>query len=130
DFLKLVYNARCLVGNSSMGIRESAFLGVPVVNIGTRQAGRDRGKNVKDVGYDRAEIARAIARQSKVGRYPSDPLYGDGRAGERIARLLASRPLTIEKRLDYGPIEDLPRLVDELDAEEPQELAVGAGGVS
>jgi UDP-hydrolysing UDP-N-acetyl-D-glucosamine 2-epimerase len=109
DFLKLVYGARCLVGNSSMGIRECAFLGVPVVNIGTRQQGRDRGRNVKDVGYDRAEIARAIERQAHVGRFPSDPLYGDGHAGERIASHLAAQPLSIEKRLDYD-MEEKPGL--------------------
>ncbi len=49
DFLRLLYNCRCLVGNSSVGIRECSFLGVPVVNIGTRQTGRDRGANVFDV---------------------------------------------------------------------------------
>jgi UDP-hydrolysing UDP-N-acetyl-D-glucosamine 2-epimerase len=101
DFLRLIFNCRCLVGNSSTGIRESSFLGVPVVNIGSRQAGRDRGRNVLDVGYDRQHIMAAIRRQSSNGRYPCDPLYGDGRAGERIARLLAEAPLRIEKRLTY-----------------------------
>ena len=44
DFLKLAYNSKCLIGNSSVGIRECSFLGVPVVNIGTRQNKRQRGK--------------------------------------------------------------------------------------
>ncbi|MGB5547759.1 MAG: UDP-N-acetylglucosamine 2-epimerase, partial [Polyangiales bacterium] len=57
DFLRLLYHSRCLVGNSSAGIRECSFLGVPVVNIGGRQTGRDRGANVRDVGYDRGAIA-------------------------------------------------------------------------
>src|SRR5919108_4391542 len=78
DFLRLLYNSRCLVGNSSVGIRECAFLGVPVVNIGSRQAGRDRGRNVIDVGYSRQEIAAAIGRHFSNGRCPRDPLYGDG----------------------------------------------------
>src|SRR5262249_15596005 len=43
DFLRVLNSAKCLVGNSSVGIRECSYLGVPVVNIGTRQAGRDRG---------------------------------------------------------------------------------------
>ena len=43
DFLRLLKNSQCLVGNSSVGIRECAFLGVPVVNIGSRQHGRHRG---------------------------------------------------------------------------------------
>ena len=101
DFLRLLYNSRCLIGNSSVGIRECAFLGVPCVNIGTRQAGRDRGHNVIDVGYDRAEILAALRAQVERGRYPSDPIYGQGRAGERIAELLAAQPLSIEKRLTY-----------------------------
>ncbi len=101
DFLRLIYNSKCLVGNSSVGIREASFLGVPVVNIGTRQAGRERGVNVIDVGYDRREILAAIERHRANGRYPCDQLYGDGRAGERIARLLAEIPLGVEKRLTY-----------------------------
>lgn len=101
DFLRLLYNSRCLVGNSSVGVRECSFLGVPVVNIGTRQHGRDRGANVLDVGYDRAAITAAIERHLTNGRYPQDFLYGDGHAGERIAHLLAMAPLRIEKRLRY-----------------------------
>ena len=102
DFLRLIVNARCLVGNSSVGIRECSYLGVPVVNIGTRQAGRDRGRNVVDVGYDEGEILAAIRRQIAAPRPASDPLYGEGRAGERIAALLAEAPLSVEKRLTYA----------------------------
>jgi UDP-hydrolysing UDP-N-acetyl-D-glucosamine 2-epimerase len=101
DFLRLIYNSRCLIGNSSVGIRESSFLGVPVVNIGTRQSGRERGRNVFDVGYDRQEIFEAIERHMRNGRYGKDLLYGDGKAGERISQLLAEVPLKIEKRLAY-----------------------------
>ena len=84
-----------------MGIRECAFLGVPTVNIGTRQSGRDRGKNVLDAGYHREEIVAAIRQHLQSGRYESDPIYGQGEAGERIAELLARQPLGIEKRLTY-----------------------------
>jgi UDP-N-acetylglucosamine 2-epimerase len=101
DFLRLLFHSRCLVGNSSVGIRECSYLGVPVVNIGSRQAGRDRGRNVLDVGYDRREISKAVQDRLSSGRFPSDQLYGDARAGQRIAGLLASRPLTIQKRLTY-----------------------------
>lgn len=101
DFLRLLYNSKCLVGNSSVGIRECSYLGVPVVNIGTRQAGRERGRNVIDVGHDLEEIKDATLRQIRHGRYDPDNLYGDGRAGEKIAQLLAASPLKIEKRLTY-----------------------------
>jgi UDP-hydrolysing UDP-N-acetyl-D-glucosamine 2-epimerase len=101
DFLRLIRNSTGLIGNSSVGIRESSFLGVPVVNIGSRQGGRERGSNVLDVGYDRTEIADAILHHRGNGRYPNDRLYGDGEAGKRIAQLLAEGPLRIEKRLAY-----------------------------
>lgn len=101
DFLRLLYSSRCLVGNSSVGIRECAYLGVPTVNIGTRQSGRDRGRNVIDVGYDREEIVAAIREHLGNGRCKTDPTYGHGKAGERIAELLAEQPLGIEKRLTY-----------------------------
>jgi UDP-hydrolysing UDP-N-acetyl-D-glucosamine 2-epimerase len=101
DFLRLIFNARCLVGNSSVGIRESSFLGVPTVNAGSRQAGRERGGNVIDVGYDRAEITRAVHQQLAHGRYERDLTYGEGTAGTRIADLLAEVPLKVEKRLAF-----------------------------
>ncbi len=101
DFLRLLYNSKCLVGNSSVGIRECSFLGVPVVNIGTRQAGRERGKNVIDTDYHIEGIKDATLRQIKHGRYDPDNLYGDGKAGKRIAEKLAAATLKIEKRLTY-----------------------------
>jgi len=101
DFLRLVYNSRCIVGNSSVGIRETSFLGVPSVNIGTREAGRERGRNVMDVDYDRVQIREAIYAQVMNGRYPSDPLYGRGDAGQQIANILVETPLRSEKRLAY-----------------------------
>ncbi len=98
-FVRLMRRAACLVGNSSAPIREGAFLGAPAVNIGTRQAGRDRGANVIDVGYDRREIADAVRRQIARGRYAPDHLYGDGGAGPRIADILATAPLRLQKRI-------------------------------
>jgi len=101
DFLRLVHNSRCLVGNSSVGIREASFLGVPTVNVGTREAGRERGNNVLDVDYDKVQIKSAILQQLENGRYHSDKLYGSGGAGRRIADILRDVPLKFEKRLTY-----------------------------
>jgi UDP-hydrolysing UDP-N-acetyl-D-glucosamine 2-epimerase len=101
DFLRLLINSKCLVGNSSVGIRECAFLGVPVVNIGSRQAGRERGRNTLDVDYDDAQILTAIHKQAGHGLYTSDPIYGHGDAGENIANVLAKCELSIEKKLTY-----------------------------
>jgi UDP-hydrolysing UDP-N-acetyl-D-glucosamine 2-epimerase len=100
-YVRLMLSCACVVGNSSAPIREGAFLGVPAVNIGTRQMGRDRGPNVIDVAHDRHEIAAAIRRQLAHGRYPADHLYGDGGAGPRIADLLARVPLSVQKRLVF-----------------------------
>lgn len=101
DFLRLLIASSCIVGNSSVALRECSFLGVPAVNIGTRQQGRERGRNVIDVDYARGEITQAIRQHVKQGRAPQDTLYGDGRAGARIADLLSTVELTIEKRLSY-----------------------------
>lgn len=101
DFLRLLVNSRAIVGNSSVAIRECSFLGVPAVNIGSRQGGRERGRNVVDVDYDRIAIQEALRHQTAVGRYPRDEIYGDGAAGQRIADHLARAPLTISKRLAY-----------------------------
>jgi UDP-N-acetylglucosamine 2-epimerase len=84
-----------------VGIREASFLGVPTVNVGTREAGRERGNNVLDVDYDKVQIKSAIEKQLANGRYPSNPLYGSGGAGHRIAEILRDVPLKFEKRLTY-----------------------------
>jgi UDP-hydrolysing UDP-N-acetyl-D-glucosamine 2-epimerase len=101
DFLRLLCASTAIVGNSSVAIRECSYLGVPAVNIGTRQMGRERGHNVIDVGHDRREIADAVATHIKRGKPRRDLLYGDGKAGVRIADCLAQAELTIEKRLTY-----------------------------
>ncbi len=98
EFLLLINRAAVLVGNSSVGVREAGYLGVPVVNIGTRQSGRERARNVVDCGYGVDEIRSAIDQQLRHGRYEADHLYGDGTAGERIAELLATSKLSSNKR--------------------------------
>lgn len=100
-YVALMRRCRCMVGNSSSAIREGAFLGTPAVNIGTRQAMRERGHNVIDVGYDRREIADAMFAQIRHGPYASEPIYGDGHAGERIAEVLARCSWQLQKRITY-----------------------------
>jgi len=101
DFLRLIKSSLCLVGNSSVGIREASFLGVPVVNIGSRQNGREQGKNVLEVAYEQKQIIEAIQKQVTNGPYSKDFLYGQGNAGTKIAQVLLEAPLKIEKRLTY-----------------------------
>lgn len=101
DFLRLLVHSTAIVGNSSVAIRECSYLGVPAVNIGTRQDGRERGANVIDVDHERGAIAAAIREHLRRGKPATDHLYGDGRAGGRIADCLSTAELTIEKRLTY-----------------------------
>ncbi|MEQ1730730.1 MAG: UDP-N-acetylglucosamine 2-epimerase, partial [Vicinamibacterales bacterium] len=100
-YARLMYRSACLVGNSSAPIREGAFLGTPTVNIGTRQQGRQRGANVVDVAHDRRAIVDAVRAQVAHGRYPSEHIYGDGAAGPRIADILATAPLKLQKQITY-----------------------------
>jgi UDP-hydrolysing UDP-N-acetyl-D-glucosamine 2-epimerase len=100
-YMRLMKGAACLVGNSSAPLREGAFLGAPAVNIGSRQDGRERGPNVVDVAHDRRAIVDAIRRQIAHGPYQSTNMYGDGHAGGRIADVLASTPLRVQKRIQY-----------------------------
>jgi UDP-hydrolysing UDP-N-acetyl-D-glucosamine 2-epimerase len=101
DFLRLLYNSKCLIGNSSVGVRECAYLGVPVVNIGTRQNGRERGKNIVDVNYNFSEILEAAKIQVSHGPFEPDLLYGNGNSGTQIAELLYSINPTISKKITY-----------------------------
>ena len=100
-YVRLMLGCACAIGNSSAPLREGAYIGVPTVNIGSRQRGRDRAANVMDVENDRGAIVEAVRKQVAHGRYESDHLYGDGEAGGRIADILASAPLRVQKRLCY-----------------------------
>jgi UDP-hydrolysing UDP-N-acetyl-D-glucosamine 2-epimerase len=101
DFLKLLVNSKCLIGNSSVGIRECAFLGVPTVNIGTRQNRRQRASNVVDVNYHKEEIKKAIIERMQSDAITSENIYGSGNSGKQIADVLATAPLTFHKTIVY-----------------------------
>ena len=88
---------RAVIGNSSSGIIEAPFVGVPTVNIGSRQDGRERAPSVIDCPPDAAEIEKAVGRalepafRTNVKR--GQHLFGDGNAAPRIAEILATFPL-------------------------------------
>jgi UDP-hydrolysing UDP-N-acetyl-D-glucosamine 2-epimerase len=101
-FVKLMDLCACMVGNSSSAIREGAFIGVPAVNIGTRQSNRIRGKNVIDVDNSKQEIFSAIKKQIGNGQYEPEAIYGDGNSGVRIADILANlQSVSVQKRILY-----------------------------
>jgi len=93
----LLDHAAALVGNSSSGIMEAASLGLPVVNVGIRQQGRQRAANVVDVPASSEAIVAAIkvalTPELKASLAGMDNPYGDGQSAERIVRILASAPL-------------------------------------
>jgi UDP-hydrolysing UDP-N-acetyl-D-glucosamine 2-epimerase len=101
DFLKLLFNSKCLVGNSSVGIRECAYLGIPVVNIGTRQNRRLRGDNVIDVTYNEQDIKKAIEQQLNNPKNTGSDIYGTGDSGQEIAKILANITLRFHKTITY-----------------------------
>ena len=96
-------NSQCIIGNSSSGIREASFLGVPSVNIGTRQNKRERGKNTIQCDIDWREILRSIKIQVKKGRYMSSKIYGNGNSGKKILNcLLKLKIRSTQKKLFFG----------------------------
>ena len=98
SFISLLARSRLLIGNSSAGIKECSYLGVPVVNIGSRQRGRQRAENVLDVEHESAAIRSAIEQQLAVGRFAPSALYQRDGTARSIATTLASAPLYIEKQ--------------------------------
>lgn len=100
DFLELIFHSKALIGNSSAGIREASFLGVPVVNIGNRQHRRLRAENVLDVDYDSSQIQKAISKQIKHN-FSSSKIYGEGKSGQKIADLLSTVELKFHKTISY-----------------------------
>lgn len=101
DFLKLLKNSKALIGNSSAGLRECSYLGVPVVNIGTRQYRRIRAHNVTDVSYDESQILKATREAIERDHYSPSYIYGHGDAGMKIAEVLANTSLTFSKTITY-----------------------------
>jgi UDP-hydrolysing UDP-N-acetyl-D-glucosamine 2-epimerase len=99
DFWDRLASCGFLIGNSSSGILEAATFGIPVINIGDRQAGRERSGNVIDVPWNAKAIGGAMkkALSSSFRRSTKDRknVYGDGRAAERIVRILEVLPFPL-----------------------------------
>lgn len=83
EYLRMLATSRCIVGNSSSGLREAGFLGVPALNIGGRQKDRIRGDNVIDCEFN--NIYDNLHLVSKM-KFESSKLFGDGKAAVRIVK--------------------------------------------
>lgn len=98
DYIALLKKASVLVGNSSAGIKECSFLGIPVVNIGSRQNGRMRGENVLDADYDKNQIKLAIKKQLNHGKFEPSYIYYTEDTSKNIANKLVTINLYIQKK--------------------------------
>jgi UDP-N-acetylglucosamine 2-epimerase (non-hydrolysing)/GDP/UDP-N,N'-diacetylbacillosamine 2-epimerase (hydrolysing) len=99
-YWSLLAHVKMLIGNSSSGIMETASFQLPTVNVGVRQQGRERAKNVLDAAADKSSILKTIeiARTAEFRQLlegMANP-YGDGHASEKIVQVLTSVPLTPE----------------------------------
>ena len=97
-YWSLLRQAEMLVGNSSSGIMETASFALPTVNVGMRQQGRERARNVLDAPANKESVLQAMetARTEQYRRSlkgMANP-YGDGRASEKIVQVLTTVPLT------------------------------------
>ncbi len=105
-YLRVLCGAAVLIGNSSSGVIESSFMGTPAVDVGTRQAGREPGGRAlvhadETAASIRAALRRALSQRPRRG---GRCVYGDGRAGERIAEILAATqptPDLLRKPITY-----------------------------
>lgn len=100
-FQKVLKKAACAVGNSSSFIRDSTFSGVPVVLVGDRQVGRERGPNLVEAGFDRQNILKKIMNQIAHGPYKGCHIYGDGNASQRITNIIKVFEPNIQKTISY-----------------------------
>jgi UDP-hydrolysing UDP-N-acetyl-D-glucosamine 2-epimerase len=101
NYLKVLSNSSCAIGNSSSFIRDASYFGTPVVLVGARQKGREIDEHVMPVQLTAANIAEAVRVQLAHGRYEPSMLYGDGHVSVRIAEALACLTPYVQKRLHY-----------------------------
>lgn len=97
-FLALLKHAKAFIGNSSAGIKECSYLGVPVIMTGTRQLDRLKAENVFEVPQEKQAILSAIQKQLVHGRYQTSHIYRGDNTAKKIAATLATAPLYIQKK--------------------------------
>ena len=101
NYLKVLANAACAIGNSSSFVRDASYFGTPVVLAGARQEGREIDEHVLSVPVRSQEIVSGVEYQLAHGRYCPSVLYGDGHVARRISDALARLRPYVQKRLHY-----------------------------
>ena len=100
-YIHLMNTAACLVGNSSSGIREGAYIGTPVVNIGSRQNNRISGQNVLNCEPNHIEIINAIKDRVNSGKFEQENIYGVGNAAEKAIKIIDAVNPTVQKTITF-----------------------------
>lgn len=100
-FLNVLNKSAAVIGNSSTGIKECSWMGVPAVNIGTRQTGRLRGENVTEAPHDAGKIRLAIRKAVRQGRHRKSTIYGNGTTAKKIVRILGATTIPVQKQNRY-----------------------------
>ncbi|XP_063074307.1 bifunctional UDP-N-acetylglucosamine 2-epimerase/N-acetylmannosamine kinase isoform X2 [Engraulis encrasicolus] len=133
QFIQLVAHAGCMIGNSSCGVREAGAFGTPVINLGTRQTGRETGENVLHVRDADTQNKIYHALELQFGkRYPGSKIYGDGNAVPRILKFLQSINLDepLQKSFCFPAVKDcISQDIDHI-LETQSALAVDLGGTN
>uniref|UniRef100_A0A5F8G9E2 Glucosamine (UDP-N-acetyl)-2-epimerase/N-acetylmannosamine kinase n=1 Tax=Monodelphis domestica TaxID=13616 RepID=A0A5F8G9E2_MONDO len=133
QFIQLVAHAGCIIGNSSCGVREVGAFGTPVINLGTRQIGRETGENVLHVRDADTQDKILQALHLQFGKqYPCSKIYGDGNAVPRILKFLKSIDLQepLQKKFCFPPVkENISKDIDHI-LETQSALAVDLGGTN
>ncbi|KAM4751175.1 bifunctional UDP-N-acetylglucosamine 2-epimerase/N-acetylmannosamine kinase isoform 1-T1 [Anableps anableps] len=133
QFIQLVCHAGCMIGNSSCGVREAGAFGTPVINLGTRQTGRETGENVLHVRDADTHNKIYHALELQFGkRYPGSKIYGDGNAVPRILKFLSNINLKdpLQKTFCFPPVKDtISQDIDHI-LETQSALAVDLGGTN
>ncbi|KAM9313956.1 bifunctional UDP-N-acetylglucosamine 2-epimerase/N-acetylmannosamine kinase-like [Pholidichthys leucotaenia] len=132
-FIQFVAHAGCMIGNSSSGVREAGAFGTPVINLGSRQTGRETGENVLHVqdADSHDKIYHALELQFGI-RYPCSKIYGDGNAVPRILKFLRTIDLDepLQKTFCFPPVKDcLFKDIDHI-LETQSALVIDLGGTN
>ncbi|XP_058881814.1 bifunctional UDP-N-acetylglucosamine 2-epimerase/N-acetylmannosamine kinase isoform X2 [Acipenser ruthenus] len=133
QFIQMVAHAGCMIGNSSCGVREAGAFGTPVINLGTRQTGRETGENVLHVRDADTQNKIFHALELQFGkRYPCSKIYGDGNAVPRILKFLKSIDLDepMQKKFRFPPVKECFSQDIDYVLETQSALAVDLGGTN
>jgi UDP-hydrolysing UDP-N-acetyl-D-glucosamine 2-epimerase len=104
DYLRVLANTSCAIGNSSSFVRDAGYFGTPVVLVGDRQRFRECDRNVVRVAPETQAIVSAVRMQLAHGRYPASTLYGDGYVSERFVEQLECLTPYVQKHLSYASL--------------------------